>query len=273
MNRRSIWLATCVVLLCAGAAALAASMQVQAGSGTSAPAIQPTDPTAPTSTSAREAWEREFGDFPTWRYRRNVFRLGQDYSVRAGDTARDVAVVLGTARVAGRIDGDLVVVLGTADIAATAVINGSLIVVGGEASVAQGALVRRDVVSVGTDIRLPADFVIGGEHVIIGTRVIGDSLSSVAPWLASGLLWGRPIVPSLGWVWSIVGLFLIVYLLVNLLLHEPVRATAEVLQRRPLGAFMVGLLMLLLWAPISALLAVSVIGIIVIPFFLCATLW
>jgi len=84
------------------------------------------------------------------------------------------------------------------------------------------------------------------------------------------MLWGRPIVPSIGWVWTIVFSFFVVYLLVNLLLHEPVRATADVLARRPLGTFLVGLLVLLLWAPISALLAVSVVGIIVIPFFLSA---
>ena len=231
---------------------------------------QPTDPTAPTTSPAREAWEQEFGELPGWRYRRNVFRLGQDYVLREGTTARDVSVVFGSARIAGRVEGDVVVVFGTAELTSTAVVEGSFVVVGGEAVVAPGALVRRDVVTIGTAVQMPTDFVFGGEHIAIGTTALGLGLRNVTPWVTGGLLLGRPIVPSLSWVWTIVGIFLLVYLLVNVLLHEPVRSTTEVLARRPFGAFMVGLLMLLLWAPISALLAVSVIGIIVIPFFLCA---
>jgi uncharacterized RDD family membrane protein YckC len=235
---------------------------------------QPTDPTAPTAaptpSQAREAWEREFGDLPTWRYRHNVFRVGQDYLLREGATTRDVAVVFGSARIAGRVEGDVVVVFGTAELTSSAIVEGSFVVVGGEAVVAPGALVRRDVVTIGTAVQMPTDFVFGGEHIAVGTTALGLGLRNVTPWVTGGLLLGRPIVPSLSWVWTIVGIFLLVYVLVNVLLHEPVRSTTEVLARRPFGAFMVGLLMLLLWAPISALLAVSVVGIIVIPFFLAA---
>jgi uncharacterized RDD family membrane protein YckC len=205
-----------------------------------------------------------------WRYRRNVFRLGQDFQLRLTDSARDVAVVFGTARIAGRIDGDLVVVLGETQVDSTAVIDGSLILVGGRASVAPGALVRADVVVVGTNVNLPTGFVFGGEHVVIGTPWLGVSMQRFVPWVTTGLLWGRPIVPSVSWVWLTVGFFLFAYLLVNLLLHEPVRVTADVLNRRPFSAFLVGLLTMLLWAPIAGLLGVSIIGIIVIPFFLCA---
>ncbi|MEO6223877.1 MAG: RDD family protein, partial [Vicinamibacterales bacterium] len=95
-------------------------------------------------------------------------------------------------------------------------------------------------------------------------------MESVVPWVTYGLLWGRPIVASIGWVWSVVGMFLLVYLLVNLVAHEPVSTTAGVLAARPFGSFMTGLLVLLLAGPVSALLAVSIIGIAVIPFALAA---
>jgi uncharacterized RDD family membrane protein YckC len=85
-----------------------------------------------------------------------------------------------------------------------------------------------------------------------------------------GLLWGRPIVASIGWVWSVLALFFVVYLMINLVAHEPVRATADALAVRPFGSFMTGLLVLLLAGPVSALLAVSIIGIAVIPFALAA---
>ncbi len=227
----------------------------------------PATPTAQEATSERADLLQEVS---VRRFRRPALRVGQDYTLRATETVGDVTVVFGDARVEGRIQGDLVVIFGHADLGAAAVVEGSFVVVGGEATVAPGALVRRDVVTVGSDLDAPGDFIFAGEHIVIGTAVLGDWMRSVTPWLATGLLWGRPIVPSLAWVWSIVGVFFVVYLLVNLLLHEPVRASADVLARRPFGAFMVGLLVLLLWAPVAALLTVSVVGIIVIPFFLCA---
>lgn len=271
MTRRIVWLALCVMGLTAGASAIPAVISAQGAAQSATAAHQAvTDPTAPTTTQERDAWEREFGPMPPWRYRHNVFRLGQDFQLRSNDSARDVAVVFGTARIGGRIDGDLVVVLGDTRLEPTAVIDGSLILVGGEASIAPGALVRADVVVVGTSTTLPPGFVFGGEHIVIGTPLLGVSMHRFVPWITTGLLWGRPIVPSISWVWLTVGFFLLVYLLVNLLLHEPVRATADVLARRPFGAFIVGLLTMLLWAPIAGLLGVSIIGIIVIPFFLCA---
>jgi len=236
------------------------------GVTSAAVSVQRPEPTRPTVTPAPD----EPRDFEPYRYRRPALRVGQDYTLRAGDTAGDVTVVFGNARVEGRVRGDLVVVLGNARLGATAIIDGSFVVVGGQADIEPGALVRRDVVTVGTSLNVPGDFIFAGEHIVIGNAMLGQWMRSVAPWVTTGLLWGRPIVPGIGWVWTIIFVFFVVYLLVNLLLHEPVRATADVLARRPFGTFLVGLLVLLLWAPISALLAVSIVGIIVIPFFLSA---
>lgn len=228
----------------------------------------PTPPTVVDQSQERERFEREFG--LRRRHWRPVLRVGQDYVLRAGDTARGVAVIFGGARIEGRVDGDLVVVFGPATLASTAVVNGSFVVVGGTAAVQPGAMVRDEVTVVGTEIDLPEGFIFGGEHFVIGTRALGAWMESVVPWVTYGLLWGRPIVASIGWVWSVVGLFLLVYLLINLVANEPVRATASVLATRPFGSFMSGLLVLLLAGPVSALLAVSIIGIAVIPFALAS---
>ncbi|MCR4374623.1 MAG: RDD family protein, partial [Acidobacteria bacterium] len=230
-----------------------------------------TDSTSPTvvdQSPELERFEREFGI--RRRYWRPVLRVGQDYALRAGETARGVAVIFGGARIEGRVDGDLVVVFGPVTLASTAVVNGSFVVVGGTATVQPGAMVRDEVTVVGTGIDLPEGFIFGGEHVVIGTRALGAWMESVVPWVTYGLLWGRPIVASIGWVWSVLALFFVVYLMINLVAHEPVRATADALAVRPFGSFMTGLLVLLLAGPVSALLAVSIIGIAVIPFALVA---
>lgn len=235
------------------------------------------DPTAPTTDQRLAAeekarWEREFDrDYHSRRYYwRPVLRVGQDYALRAGETVRNVTVAFGSARIEGRVEGDLVVIFGPVTLGKTAVVEGSFVVIGGTADVQSGAMVRDEVMAIGAQLDVPDGFIFGGEHIVVGTRALGRWMESVVPWVTYGLLWGRPIVASIGWVWSIVGMFLLIYLLINLVAHEPVTATAGVLSARPFGSFMTGLLVLLLAGPVSALLAVSIIGIAVIPFALAA---
>jgi uncharacterized RDD family membrane protein YckC len=198
-------------------------------------------------------------------------RVLQNYTLHAGDTARQVVVVGGDARIEGRVTEDVVVVLGKADIASTAVIEGSFVVVAGTATVAEGAKVEHDVVTIGGG-DFPPTFQPGGQHVVIGTAGMGDSLRSLVPWLTYGLLLGRPIVPSLGWVWIVAAVFFFLNLVLNLLFDRPVASSTATLRVTPFSAFFAGLLVLLLVGPVCVLLAVSVIGIVVIPFLLCALL-
>jgi uncharacterized RDD family membrane protein YckC len=77
-------------------------------------------------------------------------------------------------------------------------------------------------------------------------------------------------VPDLPWVWGIVGVFFLVYLVLSLIFNQPVAAVADAMAARPLTAFVAGLLVLLLVGPVCLLLAVSVIGIAVVPFVIVA---
>src|SRR6185295_14430441 len=95
-------------------------------------------------------------------------------------------------------------------------------------------------------------------------------LEALVPWITRGLLWGRLIVPDLPWVWRIVGLSFLVYLILNLIFPEPIRACVRTFDDRPLTAFATGLLVLLLTGPVCVLLAVSVVGLAVVPFVLAA---
>jgi uncharacterized RDD family membrane protein YckC len=201
---------------------------------------------------------------------RPVFRLGQDFILRAGTEIREAVVVFGDATIEGRVDQDVVVVLGKAQLASTAVIDGNLIVIGGSVNIADGAQIGRDLVVVAGAFDAPPGFSPGGQHIIIGGTVFGGRLEALVPWITRGLLWGRLIVPDLPWVWRIVGLVLLVYFVLNLIFHEPIRACAATLGEKPLTAFAVGLLVLLLTGPVCLLLAVSVVGLAVVPFVLAA---
>src|SRR5439155_7010253 len=114
------------------------------------------------------------------------------------------------------------------------IIEGNLVVIGGSATIASGAQVGRDLVVIASAYDAPPGFSPGGQHVIIGATVFGGRLEALVPWITRGLLWGRLIVPDLPWVWRIVFLFFLVYLVLNLIFHEPVRACVPTLDDRPL---------------------------------------
>jgi len=198
-----------------------------------------------------------------------ALRVFQSYTLRAGDTAESVLVIANDATIEGHVEGDVLVVLGRAQLASTAVIDGSFVVVGGTGVIEDGAQVHRDVVAIG-GLDTPSRFSPGGSQIVVGTVPIGERLRGFVPWLTHGLLLGRLIVPELGWVWAVAGVFFLINLLINLLLDAPVRATAAALRATPLSAFATGLLIMLLAGPLCLLLAVSVIGIVVVPFLIAA---
>ena len=199
-----------------------------------------------------------------------VLRIGQDYTLKAGDAAREVVVIFGNATIDGRVASNVVVIFGTARLSNLSSVGDSLIVVGGSAFAAAGAEVEDDLVVIGGGFEAEPGFSPDGQHVVIGPRALGGRLEAIVPWITQGLLWGRPIVPNLPWVWTVVALFFLVYLILGLIFDGPVRASVAALTEKPLTAFVVGLLVLLLAGPLCLLLTVSIIGIAVVPFVLCA---
>jgi uncharacterized RDD family membrane protein YckC len=207
---------------------------------------------------------------PAYIRRRPVLRIGQDYTVQAGDVVRQVVAVSGTVTVDGRVDEDVFVTLGDVRLSSTAVVAGSLIVTGGNVTVAQGADVQGDLVVIGGAVDAPAGFSSRGQHVLVGTPPFGDWLRQVVPWFTRGLIVGRLIVPDMGWVWGVVAVFFFIAFVFNLVFDRQVRACADVVAARPFGTMTAGLLMMVLLVPMFLILAATVVGLIVIPFLACA---
>jgi uncharacterized RDD family membrane protein YckC len=205
-----------------------------------------------------------------WAY--PVLRIGQGYTLKAGDTAHEVTVIFGDVTIEGHVDRDVVVILGSAQLKSTAVIRGSLVVIGGHVQAAEGAEVHDDLFVGGGGLEAPVGFAPGGRYVGIGSSTFDGYFRDLIPWLTRGLLWGRPIVPGLPWVWTVALMFFLMNLLLNLVFDAPVKAATVVLRATPLSTFMSGLLVMLLAGPVCLLLAVSVIGLAVVPFLMCALL-
>jgi len=204
-------------------------------------------------------------EFPRREFGNPTVRVLQSFTLRAGETARAIVVVGGDATIEGHVTEDVVVVLGHAQLGQTAEIDGHFVVVGGSATVADGAKVHGNVVALG-GFDAPPSFSPDGTHVAIGTTSLGSRLTALVPWMTRGLVFGRLIVPDLGWVWTVALVFFFLNLLVNLLFDAPVRACATALRTTPVSGFLTGLLVMLLAGPLCLLLAVSVVGIAVIPF-------
>ena len=201
---------------------------------------------------------------------RPVIRIAQDYILPEGETVTDVRVIFGNATIDGQVDGDVLVVFGTARLGPKSMVEGTIAVIGGSADAAPGASVRQDVVVIGGTLNAPSGFDHDGDHVVIGSEWLGGMLSGIVPWVTRGLIWGRLIVPDLGWIWTVVGIFFMLYLALTVIFDGPVTATANAVRTKPLSMFMTGLLVLVLTIPALAIVAASVIGILLIPFIVCA---
>jgi uncharacterized RDD family membrane protein YckC len=125
---------------------------------------------------------------------------------------------------------------------------------------------------IGGTTTAPPTFAPGGDHFSIGTPRLGYGLRQAAEWLARGPLLGRLIVPDLPWIWAALGITFVLSLLINQIFDPPVRAAAQVVQARPLNTVLMGLLLVVVIGPALVVLAASVVGLLVVPFAVCAIL-
>lgn len=212
---------------------------------------------------------------PVVIFRRPIVRVGEDLALGSNTEAREVIVVFGSLTLEGRVDRDVFVWLGDARLGPTAVVDGSLIVVAGNATIASGATLGRDLVVVGGTLDAPPGFASDGDQVLIGAPGIVGGIRGFVPWVMRGLLLGRPIVPDLEWVWTVVGITFVVSLVLLLIFGQAVRSSSEAVTTRPLRAFLTGMLVLVVSGPLIVILAASVVGLVVVPivFFALLAAW
>ena len=177
-----------------------------------------------------------------------------------------LVVISGLARIEGTVREEMVVIAGGATLAGSARVQGDAVVLGGTVKVEEGATVGGDLVVLGGGLDVHPNFEPGGEQVSVGTIPAGGILAEVIPWFTHGLFLGRPIVPGLSWIWIVVAILAVLYLLINFVFPGPVHACAQALEDKPLSVGLVGMLVLLLIAPVSLMLTVTVIGLVLIPF-------
>jgi uncharacterized RDD family membrane protein YckC len=263
-SKENTWLTSVALAFClawAGAqpAAFAAD-EAEAGAASDAAnqTLEDTNNTADSSdTITSTVTSGEGGGAP-------IVVIGKDVELRAGQTAEAVVVIGGSAKIHGRVreavvavggdvevDGEVgdavVAVLGNIKAAPSAKIHGDAVAVGGEVDVAPGASVSRTQ----QGIQLP-------------------EMRGLRNWFIHCVLLLRPLSFKVGWVWLIAGAVFLFYLLIAAVFPRPVEVCANELMRRPATSFLVGLLTIFLIPFLVLLLAVTGVGLVVLPFLFAA---
>jgi uncharacterized RDD family membrane protein YckC len=215
---------------------------------------------------AKESDDEDKGH--VWHGSKDAVIVGNDFVLKEDEVAADVVVVFGNATIKGRVSGDLVVIAGSTKVLGT--VEGDLVNILGSATLGPDAKMRRDVVVVGGTLTREPGATIGGTPTVVSTLGIFPNFEWLKSYAVHGIMFARPIAPQVGWVWVVVGICLLIYLLIAILFPRPIQACVDTLEKRPIGSFFMGILLFVLLAPLTFLLAVSIVGIPVIPFLFCA---
>jgi uncharacterized RDD family membrane protein YckC len=231
------------------------------------PAAAPVPPPATVAEPAEEA-PRENHDDRRHSRHREIVEFGKDVVLKKGEECREMVVIQGHAQIDGVVDNDVVVVGGSATVNGR--INGELVVILGSVKLGPSAEVRRDIVVIGGPVDRDPNAKLGGDQVIIGTggRIFG--LSGIFDWLSNGLLWARPLPHNLGWAWVMAAIFLVVNILLAIMFPRSIESCYKTMEDTPVAAFFTGMLAMILMGPLLVLLVVTVVGVLVVPFVLCA---
>ncbi len=200
--------------------------------------------------------------------RQDIVMIGQDFVLRTNEIARDVVVICGNAKIEGEIECDLVVVAGAATV--NGKINGDLVVVLGSANLGPSADVGHEAFLIGGSVKVDPKAKLNRGHVQVSLGKLLPDLTWLKDWFVKGILYARPLPPQVKWAWIAAGLALILYLLLAVLFPRPVHSCVEALEQRPASSFFVGILGFVLFGPVCLLLAITGIGLLVIPILFCA---
>lgn len=188
-------------------------------------------------------------------------------SATSEGTIREAVVsVFGNTRVTGLTGTDAVAIFGNTYV--DSAIGGSAVAVFGDVELGPHAQIEGEVVVVGgAVIRDPAAVIRGGIQEVSFPGNFGR-FEWLRPWLKHCLRYGRPLAiePGLGWAWSLAFAFLTLYVLIAVLFSSSVEKCVETLEQQPGHSLLASLLTLLLTPVLMVLLAVTIVGIALVPF-------
>ncbi len=170
---------------------------------------------------------------------RSIIKIGSDVHIEKDMRVEDAVAVGGSVYVDGIVDGDAVAVGGTIHLGEESIIHGDAVTVGGTIEKAEGAMIYGTTVDVGS-----FDF----ENIFAGKHFFG----------------GHRGIPKVFTIIPLIGLFALV-LLLSVLIPTELGTVASNIKNEPIIMFLWGMLGIILIVPLAVMLAISIIGIALIP--------
>jgi len=212
-----------------------------------------------------------------------IVMFGQDVELKAGDSAEAVVVIGGSAKIHGKVreavvtiggssevDGEVgeavVAVIGNVHLLPGARVHENAVAVMGMLTVDPKAGISGDAVSVGGKLNIADGANVRGQKVNVGFPIPFFNLNWLGKWVKYCVFELRPLAPQVGFVWAIAGVFFLFYLFIAVCFPHPVQACVDHLTRRPATTFLMGLLTKILVPVVVIILAITGIGLVVVPF-------
>jgi uncharacterized membrane protein YiaA len=172
---------------------------------------------------------------------RDVVRFGSDLMIEEGMAIRDAVVFAGDITVDGPVERDVTAIGGTVVLTHRAVVGRNVVSIGGIIERSEGATVYGNI----SEVNIP------GLYTLITTFSGGD-------WTGPFLLLG---------IWSLLSFigFIVLAVLVAAILPGLISSISEKIEERPIGSFLCGLGSSLLIVPVGILLAITIVGLLLIP--------
>lgn len=203
------------------------------------------------------------------RHQDATVSIGSNAELKEGETTEAFVVIGGNGKVKGKVLDAAVVVVG--DLEITGEVGDAVVAVLGNVRIGSNAIVRGDVVSVGGRVDVAEGATVEGHIQPVEFGAFGlPHFERLRDWFVHCVLKMRPLAPQVRWVWGVALVCLLVYLLVAVVFQKPVQACVADLARRPATTFFMGLLTILLLPILLLILAVTGIGLFVVPFVLAA---
>ncbi|MDP2913384.1 MAG: hypothetical protein Q8N91_05185 [Candidatus Omnitrophota bacterium] len=169
---------------------------------------------------------------------RDIVKIATDIDIPKDMIAGDVVAIGGNVTVSGRVENNVVAIVGSVTLSAGSSVGGQVVVVGGE-------LIQHPAAGIGgriTQVYMP-------RFIPSFTDLLGGGWLAV--WVTISIL-------------ALLG-FLGISILLAALIPDHVGAAVNALERSFIAMLMWGILWMILIVPIAVLLAISIVGIILIP--------
>jgi len=184
---------------------------------------------------------------------KNIVRIGSDVMIEADQRVHSVVAIGGQITVSGTVEK-------------------SVLGVGGSVVLTKTAVVKGNVVSLGGVIVMARDADVQGDLTEINSNNLYETLTTALSSEWEGWSWLFAVISL-----SIFLVIMVLALLIAALLPKPVRIVSEAISENTFKVILCGILGLVMIAPLAVLLAISVVGIALIPleviFVVCSVLF